>query len=254
MKNDISISNITDALASPKAFSIYAIGGVILTSALSIIATKKVLKLKEESPKEKVKKTIKLYLPVAISCGLTIASIIEAEKINAETIVELENVLNTKNDILEHYRDIALGTAAMSLPTQNDIRPIENEYDEEGDPYVWFYIRGMNDKADRFFKSTKPKVIYGIMAARDDFMSFGGLNLNALYAYLGVDQLPDYDIYGWTYDCFLNSHGYGDLPLDFNLVKKESEKVGEYYEITFPFEPTYDETFELDYLYSRNIL
>lgn len=206
--------NLTDILQkanSPKAYSTYAVIGVLATTALAIICTRKRDEEKtqtdisenqneemtREEAIEEIKEIVKDYAPVIASAAVTIFCIKKAES----KWIAYNGLINAgyiaTRDKLARYRLLAPAAAGAEIIKGFGDRGAPEEGVE------WFCLYGFDDGPNVYFQSTKADVIEAEYSLNRNFVLRGSASAREFYAFLGIlDQFPEEygDYVGWLGD------------------------------------------------------
>lgn len=235
-------------LDSPKAYSAYAVVGVLITTGLAIACTRKQCEYESEkipegvnlenkiTRREIVKDTVKNYIPMIVSAGATIYCI---EKSNQKWIA-YNNLINSAfisaRDKMARYR--ALAAPAVAAEVVQGLDHQKSEPDVE-----WFCVKDIPDHGDIYFQSTAADVIEAEYHLNRNFALRGSASVREFFAFLGiVDQFPEEfgDAYG--YDVGTMMEDWGIEPwIDFEHWNTTDESTGEKINVVqFTWEPQFN--------------
>lgn len=232
----IDFHDISNALGSPRAFSIYAVIGVAATAVLSMIAEKKYLETEvpEDTPvKERLVTAAKIFAPPFVSACVTTFCISKSLELSATSF----NQLALENDILhgrvKKYGE-ALGVAALAgRKKEPEIRFSPEDIPESEDEPIWF----CDMETGTLFQSTKFDILTAIYKMNRNFQLRGSTCINEWCYFNGIDEVPDGDYRGWTSEYFWEA---GLTPwIDFEFVRDKDD-------ILRPSEPVYKIFFTWD--------
>lgn len=205
---------------SPEILSATAIVGVISTAYLAAKATPEVQKRLEEKdyPEtddlrergeiviDQVKTVAPLYIPAAISGGLTIASIVGSNRISSKRIIAWETAYRLLSDRMVAYQEKAetkLGPKKSKEILEDIYRDHENRDDgtsnviETGNGEYVFKDTLTNNK----FKSSMSMIEMCKARANNELnKNSGNLSKNQWLNFLGLEDVVDGDDNGWTYE------------------------------------------------------
>lgn len=211
--------DISKKLTTPTAYSAYASVGVIVTTVLAIVCTKKQCAFEEEARehmqecttteekkdflKDYIKNTAQNYSPVIFSAAATIHSI---SKCNNKWKL-YNNVINAafmqSRDKMARYRTLASSAVAAEV-----VKGLDGKKSEPG--LEWFCLKDIPlcyyqegngyDGHDIYFQSTKADVIEAEYNLNRNFQLRSSASLREFCSFLGiVDQFPEElgDTCGW---------------------------------------------------------
>lgn len=233
-KIDLSkFNDISKKLSSPTAYSTYAVIGVVATTVLAIVVTRKDCKNKFEKKSQvnifekeseeitrddvidETKELIKTYAPVFISAAATIFCIKKSD----QKWMAYNNLINSSyiaaRDKMARYRALAAPAVGAEV-----IKGLNGQRSDEG--VEWFCIEDpqwkpavtSTDKLNEYlkngfpehnphyiyFQSTKADVIEAEYHLNRNFALRGSASVRELFAFLGIlDRFPDEyeDKLGW---------------------------------------------------------
>lgn len=214
-------------VAGPTICGCLASIGVIVTAVLSAKGALKVeaiLHDEELSAKDKIKAAIPDFIPAGVSGVATLGFIFAA------------NVLGEKQRAA-----LVAGFLPMYKAYQERLTVKENP-DSNLKGLLTFY----DPFAKRYFERTMEEVLEAEYHLNRNFILRGDVSLNELYKFLGLDEIPDGDEYGWSQICGFDIYGYQWIDFEHEFVRKGaaiSEKTTaerDCYIIDTPFNPTDD--------------
>lgn len=253
------LGKVVSCLTSPKAYSIYASVGVVVTALLSIRASKKNIEVAEElenkSKKELIKEAVKIYGPPALSTAVTVICITKIESSALKRIEVFADAYYAATDKANHFKNVAgaavLADISSKFKTQEDIEAehpdlvyFDNEDFEDDGKILTFY----DDYSHRYFESTLYRVLLAEYHLNRNFSISGTASVNEFYDFLGVDTISYGDCAGWTIDELLE--GYDAQFIDFRHKKvKNGDREG--YVLYFEYPPSLGESDYAWYPYKR---
>lgn len=267
-------------LTSPKAFSTYATIGVLATTVLAIVMTRKDCKnrfeknprgtiFEKEFNKEEVigeiKESAKTYAPVMISAAATIFCIHKAD----QKWMDYNGLINASyvaaRDKMARYRALAAPAVGAEV-----IKGLNGRKSEPG--VEWFCIKDcpvnslgvsdsyfrdhspddinvavkcVGDTKDIYFQSTKADVIEAEYHLNRNFALRGSASMREFFAFLGIlDQFPEgfEDYLGWDVGIMIEDWGIEPW-IDFEHWHTVDESTGEVINvIAYTWEPCFTET------------
>lgn len=254
MKTDLLIRKSTKFVKDhlPKILTIGATVGVCSTVYLTRKATKAEQILQNEGkmtglePIETIETYARLYWPVIIAGGASIACLWGAHIIDRRREANLLTAYMAIGQAFERYRE----TVKMNVD--------EATYQKIEDSYLMsksFYpIEDENELLffephyGKFFNARMEDVVRAEMAVNREMALAGAASLATFMDELGLYPIVGSDMVGWSLDAGLAFYGYGWI--EFIHDKMCTDDGLEYYYIKMPFEPTSD---FLDYGIGRMI-
>ena len=269
------LNYILKKLDTPRAYSAYATIGVVVTTALAIVCTRKQCKyeknLGEDIPENKserhqiVKDTVKNYCPVIVSAVATIGCIRKADTKWADYTKLINHAYIASRDKMARYRMLAAPAVAAEV-----VQGLDGKKSEPG--VEWFCLKDVpiigditsdgiiidtNIKCDGhtgvrsagytkdiYFQSTKADVIEAEYHLNRNFQLRGSASVREFFAFLGIlDQFPHEfgDAIGW--DCGVMMDDWGIEPwIDFEHWHTTDQSTNEVINvIAFTWEPHFNE-------------
>jgi len=234
-------------LDSPKAYSMYAAIGVLVTTGFAIACTRKQVEYESEkipedanlenkmTRKEIVKNTIRNYAPVIASAATTIYCI---HKSNQKWIAYnsmINSAFISARDKMARYRALAAPAVAAEV-----VQGLDHKKSEPG--VEWFCIKDIPDHGDIYFQSTAADVIEAEYHLNRNFALRGSASVREFFAFLGIiDMFPEEfgDAYG--YDVGIMMEDWGIEPwIDFEHWNITDESTGEKINVVqFTWEPQF---------------
>ncbi len=222
-----TVIDISSKVSSPKAFTTYAILGVVTTTVLTIVCTRKQCKheqkvvenagdnevMTREEALDEIKDICKTYAPVAISAVATMFFIKKAE----QKWIDLNSMINTAYALsqarLNNYRNYIPATAAVEV-----LNGLGNRRPEEGKKI--FCIHGLTPDDDLvYFESTDADVIWAEYHLNRNFQKRGTASVKEFYAFLNIADRCDRqsgDYFGWDVGIMLEEWGLEFPWIDFD--------------------------------------
>ena len=212
---NLNLNDIYKRATTPSAFSTYAVIGVIATTVLAIVCTRKQCQIEAEKKAqteemtreeviEEVKQTAKTYAPMVVSAAATIFCIkhANAKWINYNSLINANYI--AARDKMARYRMLAPAAVGAEVLQGFENRPKKSEkvewfclkdclvyYDEDGQPRCH----------DVYFQSTWADVIWAELNLNRNFVYNSSASIREFFAFLGIlDQCPqeyDDDCFGW---------------------------------------------------------
>lgn len=207
----MKLTDICKKATTPQAFSTYAAIGVIATTILTVICTRKQCKIESEKNFqtdisenkseeltreeviEEIKETAKVYVPAIASAVATIFCI----KHSNSKWIDYNGFINasyiTACDKTARYRALAPAAVGAEL-----IQGLHGRKADEGQE--WFCIKDFPNHEDIYFQSTTADVIYAEYHLNRNFQLRGSASVREFFAFLGIlDMFPEeYEDYlGW---------------------------------------------------------
>lgn len=248
---------IHEIITSPKAYSIYATIGVLVTTAVAIAITKKECerKEKENSSEEKIEETkseatvenvindildvAPVYIPVIASAAATVYCIWKSDS----QWKHYNNLINTAylhaQNKMARYRSQVPGVVAGSL-----VSGLGGRKAEEGKQ--WYCLKDLSPYEDIYFQATEADIYYAEYHLNRNFVLRGSCSVREFCAFLGVDDqiAKNADYYGWDTEYFYEN---GLEPwIDFEHSHTEDPETGETINmITFTWSPGFSDDHKL---------
>lgn len=246
----MTLTDIWEKITSPKAYATYAGVGVIVTTVLAVIATRKECKREaEKSPEEKIditdpKEIIeigKTYIPVIASAAATLFCI---HKSNTGWEVYngiINSALISAQDKMTRYRSQVPGVVAGSLVS--GLKGRKAEEDKQ-----WYCLKDLNPYGDIYFQATEADIYYAEYHLARNFALRGSASVREFAAFLSDEALRQIDkngdYYGWSNEYFYESGM--EAWIDFEHWHTEDPETGETINmIGFTWPPYYSENREL---------
>ena len=260
-------------LNTPTAYSAYATVGVLVTTVLAVVCTRKHYKQKnpqvdilENEPTreeviQEVKDTVKTFAPVIISAATTIFCI---RKSNQKWIMYnqlINNAYISARDKMARYRALApavVGAEVVqgfkSLPPQPSSNIewfcIHDFPDNLCDKIGTVYSYGFQPIGTKciYFQSTLADVIEAEYHLNRNFALRGSASVREFFAFLGIlDQFPEEygDCYGWDVQVMIEDWGIEPW-IDFCHSHTIDEDTGQIINIIdYTWEPHFDKEYRL---------
>ena len=219
----LNLNELMRKATSPKAYSAYAVIGVIATTVITAICTRKQCKIEAEKKAqtdiskkqfnemtreeviEEIKQTAKTYAPAIASAAATIYCI---KKADAKWI-DYNKLINagyiSARDKMARYRMLAPAAVGAEV-----LQGFGDRKDSEGvewfcikDAYPYLDSDGCEKLYDIYFQSTRADVYDAFYHINRNFQLRGSASVREFFAFLGiVDQFPDEigDRFGWSAD------------------------------------------------------
>lgn len=268
---------ILKKLDTPRAYSAYAAVGVLVTTGLAIVCTKKQCAYESEKipdgeiPENKserhqiVKDTMKNYAPMIISTALTLNCIHKADTKWANYTQLINHAYLASRDKMARYRMLAAPAVAAEV-----VQGLDGRKSEPG--VEWFCLKDIpvigditgdgiiidtNIKCDKhtgvrsagytkdiYFQSTKADVIEAEYHLNRNFQLRGSASVREFFAFLGIlDQFPKEfgDAIGWDVNVMIEEWGVEPW-IDFehwHTVEPSTNEVINV--IAFTWEPHFNE-------------
>lgn len=261
-KARLEINHVKETMTSPKAYSGYAVVGVLGTIALTAFATIKVYDTYHKKMKEKnkegtkfaeldkderkevavavVKESAPAVAGAVVSAAGTICSITKGTKKANEIIDDYRKIANFEARQIDYYKEKTLGkiptlaAAAVAkdmcknLSDAQNACPEDDEFDEYGDKRVWVFepISKTHMKMSRgeFYRASRYLEIL--------YATYGWASVNDWMTLLGIKPMKCPGYYGW---CCEEGYDMGLYCLNADLSDTINE-TGEYI-IWYDWEP-----------------
>ena len=217
---NLNLNDIYKRATTPSAFSTYAVIGVVATTVLAIVCTRKQCQIEAEKKAqtdisenqfedltreeviEEVKQTAKTYAPVIVSALATAFCIKHADA----KWIDYNSLINTNylaaRDKMARYRMLAPAAVGAEV-----LQGFGNRKPTEG--VEWFCIKdcvpyydedGRTRYHDLYFQSTELDIMYAEYHLNRNFQKRGSASFKEFCAFLGIiDQCPEEfdDYFGW---------------------------------------------------------
>lgn len=205
----INLRGLFDKVASPKAFTSYALIGVGVTIAMAILNTRKQCEYenekksqeeKSENVVEEIKTTVNNYAPTIISAVATTYCINKAETKWIDYTGVINSAYNASATKLGQLR-----AAIPALAAKEALAGFSGEPPKEG--LQWFCVHGAADHIVRF-QSTMADVIYAEYCLNKRFTAHAMASVYDFFELLDIlDQCrDDYDKLGWEVDRLIDDY------------------------------------------------
>lgn len=224
--------------------------GVVATAILAVKETPKVLNLLENSEKEKgeeltmlekVKIASPIYIPSVITGMATIACIFGSNIISKSQQATLTSAYVLLDNAYKEYRKKADELYGEQAGEQIREEIAKDKYvserislDDDKELFYDFY-------SGRYFESTKATILLAQYETNRSLFVNCSVGLNEYYKFIGLEQLPEYDSFGWT--CSRMEEAYHHPWIEFNHEEIIIDGDSEYDEglkctiIYLPFDP-----------------
>lgn len=224
--------------------------GVVATAILAVKETPKVLNLLENSEKEKgeeltmlekVKIASPIYIPSVITGMATIACIFGSNIISKNQQATLMSAYALLDNAYKEYRKKADELYGEQAGEQIREEIAKDKYvserislDDDKELFYDFY-------SGRYFESTKATILLAQYETNRSLFVNYSVGLNEYYKFIGLEQLPEYDSFGWT--CSRMEEAYHHPWIEFNHEEIIIDGDSEYDEglkctiIYLPFDP-----------------
>ena len=182
--------------------------GVVATAILAVKETPKVLNLLENSEKEKgeeltilekVKIASPIYIPSVITGMATIACIFGSNIISKNQQATLMSAYALLDNAYKEYRKKADELYGEQAGEQIREEIAKDKYvsnrislDDDKELFYDFY-------SGRYFESTKTTILWAQYKTNRSLFVNCSVGLNEYYEFIGLEQLPEYDSFGWTF-------------------------------------------------------
>lgn len=217
-------------VAAPTICSCLAALGVIATGILSAKAALKAEETvndKNLSAKDKIKKVTPVFTPPIVAGGATIGLIFTANAFGRGQQAAL-----------------AAGMASIYTSLQTKLMAQEGRISGEADTKqtLTFY----DPFSMRYFERTIDEVLEAEYHLNRNFILRGDASVNEFYRFLGLEETPDGDEYGWSQCVGFDVYGYQWIDFYHDFVQKGGTiwdgTTAEYdcYILNTPFDPTDD--------------
>lgn len=217
---------------SPTILTIAGVGGVIVTSILSVKATPKALYLIEEAKKDKgeeltigetVKVAWKPYIPAVVTGLMSVSCIIGASAVNTKRNAALATAYTISENALLTYRDKVIETIGEKKEKEIRNKVSQEKVDREpvSKSQVIITPKGntlcMDDITGRYFKSDIEAIKKAVNELNRQMMQQNYISLNELYSAIGLDPISTGNRIGWNID-------KGFIEVDFNTCLADNDE------------------------------
>lgn len=235
---------------TPTLLTCLGAAGVVATAVLAVKETPKVLNLLENSEKEKGEELTKLekvkiassvYIPSIITGMATIACIFGSNIISKNQQATLMSAYVLLDNAYKEYRKKADELYGEQAGEQIREEIAKDKYvsdrislDDDKELFYDFY-------SGRYFESTKTAILWAQYKTNRSLFVNCSVGLNEYYKFIGLEQLPEYDSFGWT--CSRMEEAYHHPWIEFNHEEIIIDGDSEYDEglkctiIYLPFDP-----------------
>ena len=207
----LQLSDIPAIVSSPKAFSVYACVGVVLTMVLTAVATKRYCDQEaEKSPEEKNEETVldkaanvaKTYIVPAVSAIATVGCINKCNIGWQEYNGVINDALVNSQNTAAIYRSQAPGIVAATA-----VSGLTKQHADEGKE--WFCIKDLPSYGDIYFQSTPFNIINAEYNLNRNFTIRRTSSVRELCSFYGKEALAQVDknadYYGWLAEDFYDN-------------------------------------------------
>lgn len=224
--------------------------GVVATAVMAVKETPKAMTLlknaKEEKREEltkfeKVKVAGPVYIPSVITGAATIACIFGSNVISKNQQAALMSAYALLDNSYKEYKK-----KTDELYGEEACKQIRGEIAK--DKYTGDEVSSDDDKelfydfySGRYFESTKATMLWAQYETNRSLFVNCSVGLNEYYKFIGLEQLPEYDSFGWT--CSRMEEAYHHPWIEFNHEEIIIDGDSEYDEglkctiIYLPFDP-----------------
>jgi hypothetical protein len=181
--------------------------GVVATSVMAVKATPKAMQLLEAAKEEKGEELTKLekvktagpaYIPTAVTGAATIACIFSAQILNKRQQAALTSAYALLNQSYKEYKDKVdelygeeAGEKVRAEIAKDKYEETEIEVHDDKQLFFDFF-------SGRYFESTLEQVQWAEYEINRSVAVNGGACVNEFYDYLGLEELPEYEMLGWS--------------------------------------------------------
>ena len=213
--------------------------GVVITSAMTVKATIRVMELRANATDEKrSKESFKICAPVIFMGASTILCIFGANALNKRKQATLASAYLMLANSYKEFRErsnVIFGEDA-SVTVRNAL--IQDKYKESGLSLSGSKHLFFDEYRYDFFERTIEEVILAEYELNRNFILRGTANLNEFYSFLGLAPIETGDVLGWSR--YAGESFYGYSWIDFEHFPVVMDDGLECYILNFPFEPTMD--------------
>ena len=235
---------------TPTLLTCLGAAGVVATVVLAVKETPKALNLLENSEKEKgeeltrlekVKIASSVYIPSIITGMATIACIFGSNIISKNQQATLMSAYVLLDNAYKEYRKKADELYGEQAGEQIREEIAKDKYvsdrislDDDKELFYDFY-------SGRYFESTKATILLAQYETNRSLFVNCSVGLNEYYKFIGLEQFPEYDSFGWT--CSRMEEAYHHPWIEFNHEEIIIDGDSEYDEglkctiIYLPFDP-----------------
>ena len=195
---------------SPAILTGVAAAGVLSTAFLTGRASFQAGNiLSEESPflepREKVKLVWKLYIPAAVSAGMTVTCIIAANRIGARRAAALATTITIIERTAEEYRDKVKETLGKKKEEEIHAEVIQDRVNRETENRATVIVGEGNvlcrdDLSGQYFESTVEKIRKAENDINKRIIHESYASLSDFYDLLGIERTGMSSEIGWTLD------------------------------------------------------
>ena len=232
----------------------FAIGAGVMAVGFAIEATPKAMILLEEKKQERggekldaktiIKTAAPVYIPTAISMGISTGCIIAASSVNDRRNAALAAACTMSETALRSYQDKVVETVGPEkakeikeavtlekmakcpepdeIPTAKNLAPDDVSYDKK--------VKCWESLSGKYFWTTRNAIEKALNGLNKQLLSDLSVTENDLYDYLGMEHCKNGDLLGWdTQSCMMVDTFYGSrvdeegmpcLVLDYNTPPK----------------------------------
>lgn len=227
--------------------------GVVATSVMAVKATPKALTLLENAKEEKGEELTKLevvkvagpvYIPTIISGAATLACIFGSNVISKRQQATLMSAYALLDNSYKEYREKVDELYGEEAGKKVREEIAKDKYTGDGtledDSKELFY----DFYSGRYFESTSEKVLWAIYETNRSLIVNCAVGLNEFYDFLGLEELPEYDLLGWA--CGQIEETYWHPWIEFDTEEITIDNDSDMYEglectiIYMPMEPFMD--------------
>ena len=181
--------------------------GVVATTIMAVKATPKAMALLEAAEKEKGEKLTKVekvkvagpsYIPTAVTGAATIACIFSAQILNKRQQAALTSAYALLNQSYQEYKNKVDELYGEEAGEKVRAEIAKDKYEEskvevhDGKQLFFDFYSG------RYFESTLEHVRWAEYELNRAVKVNGGASLNEFYDFLGLEELPEYYMLGWS--------------------------------------------------------
>lgn len=238
---------------APTILTYIGAAGVAVTTVMAIKATPKALTILKDAEEEKGEKLTKwekfnvagpVYIPTLITGTATIACIFSSNLMSKRQQAALTSAYALLDSSYREYKK-----KVDELYGEESGKHIREEITK--DKYTGDISLSDNSKelffdfySGRYFESTKEMVMWAQYETNRAMFVNGAVSLNEYYAFLGLEEKPEYELIGWS--CGQIEEMYWHPWIEFDYEETVIDEESEYSEgiectiIHFPMAPFID--------------
>lgn len=222
---------------APTILTCIGAAGVVATTVMAVKATPKALTILKDAEEEKGEKLTKwekvnvagpVYIPTVITGAATIACIFSSNIISKRQQAALTSAYALLDSSYREYKKKVEELHGEEAGEQIRAEIAKDKYAGDGELLEDDKELFFDFYSGRYFESTKEMVMWAQYETNRAMFVNGAVSLNEYYAFLGLEQKPEYELVGWS--CGQIEEMYWHPWIEFTyediIIDEESEESG----------------------------